>query len=192
MERGTVRASEREAARVASSAIGGRPGAARYADDDESHRISIASFVDAPTSGYTTYSTIGLHLYANVLDGTNVPIELAATVPSAATYMANVLATSAFYVMKDGWLAAPGVVFPGVLAEYRPTPPEHILWVPPFPWEQLAEVPLPSGIAVHWLLGVPVFEAERQQLHDRGYDAFEAVLESADVAWFDPSRAPIL
>ena len=74
-------------------------------------------------------------------------------------------------MIKDNWLAAPGVVFPELVDEYELSPAlRHLLWVPPFPWEALAEVGVEEGLAVHWLVALPISDSERRYLEVDGFD----------------------
>jgi hypothetical protein len=104
-----------------------------------------------------------------------------------------VLATSAFNVIKDGWLAAPGVVFRGLLKEYGLSETlEHVLWVEPFACEQLSDVDLGEGIHAHRLLAVPIFEEERQFLVAEGYDALEKRFADAELEYFNLERPSLV
>jgi hypothetical protein len=104
-----------------------------------------------------------------------------------------VLATSAFNVIKDGWLAAPGVVFPGLLKEYGLSETlEHVLWVEPFAYEQLSDVDLGEGIHAHWLLAVPISEEERRFLVAEGYDALEKRFADAELEYFNLERPSLV
>jgi hypothetical protein len=98
-----------------------------------------------------------------------------------------------FFVIRNSWLCAPGVVFPSLLSEYRLSSTlEHVLWVPPFPWEQLGAIEIGPGTRVHWLLAVPISEPERQLLEERGFDAFEALFAELEVEYFDLERGSIV
>ena len=95
--------------------------------------------------------------------------------------------------MKNRWLAAPGVVFPGLVNECGVASPlEHLMWAPPFPWEELGPVQVPGEVAVHWLLAVPISERERVFLVNHRFDALEQLFTERDVAYFDLSRPSLL
>lgn len=51
------------------------------------------------------------------MDGRDIRVELLIVAPKDSIAAANVLATAGFFVMKDGWLAAPGVVFVDAVRE---------------------------------------------------------------------------
>lgn len=160
-------------ARAAAKAFGGQPRVNRYYDEADAHSVDIVTCVDAPTSGYSTYSTLTLHESPNLLDGSDTRVEVAGVAESRFVEFSNVIATAAFYVIKQRWLCAPGVVFPDLLGEYAlPRGLEHILWVAPFAWDDLSSVDMADGTQVHWLLAVPISESERLFLMEHGYDEF--------------------
>jgi hypothetical protein len=164
----------------------------RYLDEPEQHSVDLVKCDDSPWSGYTTYSTVSLHLFPNMLEGDDVRVELAGVAETGIDQFPNLISTAAFYVIKDRWLAAPGVVFPDLLREYDlRTRMEHLMWAPPFAWETLRKVAVSSELAVHWLLAIPIYESERRFLLDRGYFEFEDLLEREDTQYFDLGRPPV-
>jgi hypothetical protein len=185
--------SGRAAARAAAAAFGGTPSVDRYRDEPEEHAIDVLTAADAPGPGYTSLSTVNLHQVPNRLEGQDIRVELAAVVQGPAEAMAQALATAGFNVMKDGWLAAPGVVFPDLMREYdlSETLP-HLLWMEPFPFEQLGTVDLGDTVEAHWLLGIPISEAERRFLVSEGYDALEGRFEREEVAYWDLARTSVV
>lgn len=177
---------------AAYKAFGGTRSVTRMWDEGEANSVDVLACADAPNPGYTTYSTVSLHAAPNLLDDRNTPVELAGVARTSVEAFINLIATTAFFVIKDGWLAAPGVVFPDLVAAYGLSPRlHHVLLVPPFPWPELGSVQVADGSSVHWLTCVPISESERQLLLAIGFDRFEAELERHDVAWFDLDRASI-
>lgn len=184
---------DKAVARMAAEAFGGTPSVHRYHDEDESNAVDLLSCRDTPVPGYATYSTLGLWRSQNELDGRQVSVELAGVCDSAVTLFPNTLSTSAFYVMKDEWLCAPGVVFPDMLTEYDLSPNlRHLLWMPPFAWPDLSAATVAPAVAVHWLVGIPISEAERRFLHTHGLDDFERLLEQSDAPYYDLNRPSLV
>jgi len=68
----------------------------------------------------------------------------------------------------------------------------HLMWTPPFPWNELNRVEGVDGLTVHWLFAVPIADTERQFLEDHGFDALEALLEEHNVEYFDLARSPVV
>jgi antitoxin YqcF len=185
--------SVRAVATAARAGFGGSCDGHRYYDRDESHSVDIVRCVGAPTEGYAIQSTISLHLHPNLLDGKDVRTELAAVADVKIEAMANVLSTAAFFVIKNNWLAAPGVVFPEILEGYDlPTSMEHVLWYPPFPWEQLSATMVSPDLTVHWLLGIPIYDSERRHLEHYGYFELEKLFDRKRVPFFDLTRQPVV
>ncbi len=182
-------------ARAARTALGGRATADRYFDDDESHWVDIMRFEGSPAADLSTFSTVTLHLAPNLLEQTDLRVELLGVAAPAKDEFPNLLATAAFFVMKDGWLCAPGVVFPELLSTYFPRMSrrlQHVLFVEPFEWPTLSSVPIEERLVVHWLMAIPIAESERQFLNANGYDQLEALLAERNVAYFDLDRDTVI
>lgn len=185
--------SRRAVAKAAAAAFGGQPHVDRFYDDDESHAIDILSCVDQPFEGLVSYSTVGLHESPNLLDGNDIRVELAGVAPAGVEAFPNLLATAAFNVMKDGWLAAPGVVYPELVTEYELSSTlDHVMFTEPYVWEELGPVTVADNLKVHWLLALPIAESERQLLHDAGYDALDEALEAGEANYADLNRPPVV
>ncbi|ERF57503.1 suppressor of fused domain protein, partial [Cutibacterium granulosum] len=63
-----------------------------------------------------------------------------------------------------------------------------LMWVHPFTAGGLDRVDVGDGLFVHWLMGMPITEAERIWLETNGYDAFIAKLENGGVNYTDLRR----
>ena len=180
--------------RHVSRVVGGESSTHAYYDEPEDNVVAIVTCSGTPSRELSTVSTASLHVAPNVLEGDDIRVELLWVAQSGLEEAANVLATSAFNVMKDGWLAAPGVVFPGAVREYYPraTTP-HIMWTEPFVFPQLSTVSL-EGVEydVHWLQGVPLTEQERAFLNESGFDALSERLEAADAPYYDVMRQSVV
>ena len=109
------------------------------------------------------------------------------------SFAANMVATAAFCVMKDGWLAAPGVVFPNIVSEYMPsTTVPHVMWHEPLDFEGLSPLPVPGlDQQVHVLQAVPIAESEWQFLLAEGFFKFTERLEASGARHYDLLRKPV-
>ncbi|MEU6130988.1 suppressor of fused domain protein [Saccharopolyspora sp. NPDC047091] len=164
----------------------------RYYDEDESHSIGILQCEGTPQEGFRTYSTVGAHESPNFIDDADVRVELAGVAPADLTLFPNLLATAAFQLIKENWLAAPGVVFPGVVKQFNLSDTlEHVLWAEPFPWEDLGSVEASQQITAHWLLAILISESERKFLQQQGYFALEALFEQHEIPYYDLDRVPV-
>lgn len=179
---------------IARDTFGGTPKSFNFYDDDRSHTIGMAEFVGAPAPGWTTHCTLTLHMTPNVFHESDIRVELVGVAAEHEVEMANVLATSAFYVMKNGWVASPGAVFEDMVSMYFPdTTTPHVMWTAPHPWPSLVDGSTIDGFGeVHWLVATPISDAERALLASIGYDEFDRRLGEAEVEYFDLHRQPLV
>jgi hypothetical protein len=186
----TISDTDRAVARAARDAFAGSCTVRRYWDDPE--LVSADILCSDDSSGELCWSTVGLYHRPQHLEGRSIATELAFIGGADAGWGANLVASSAFRVIKDGWLAAPGVVFPDAVAEYEPgTQLPHLLWVPPFPFPELASVVVTDDVTVHWLLGMAISDGERDYLDDHGFDALEHAFEAGNVDYRGVARTPL-
>lgn len=170
--------------------IGGETATRAYYDEREDHAVAVVEAMGWPEASLSTFSTASLHAIENHLEGDDIRVELMMTVLRNCDFAGNIIATSAFNVMKSGWLVAPGVVFPDAVREYFPTSTTpHVMWTEPFIIEGLSTAHV-DGVAhdVHWLQAVPLSDREVECLRTEGYDALSAKLEAGDAAYYDLSR----
>jgi antitoxin YqcF len=115
------------------SALGGDAHVRAYYDEPERYVVSVVEAAHTPSPTLATYATASLHAVPNVMDGHDIRVELLMVAKEGEDAAANVVATAAFCVIKNGWLAAPGVVFPNAVREYLPeTTVPHLMWTEPF------------------------------------------------------------
>ena len=168
---------------IVRAAVGGEAKSFKYYDEDESHMVVLGRFVGAPAAGLTTWSTLTLHMAPNVFRGTDVRVELLGVARDDEERIANVLATSAFFVLKNGWVASPGTLFHDLVRMYVPdTTTPHVLWSAAQLWPDLVDGVEVEGFRdVHWLLATPVTDDEVEYLEAHGYDALDERLGDASV-----------
>lgn len=177
---------------VLKAALGGSGRTYAHYDEGERHAVAVMEAVGTPNPGSTTYATASLHAFPNLLDGEDIRVELLMTA-SESPDAANMVATAAFCVMKDGWLAAPGVVFPDIVREYIPsTTVPHVMWSEPFSFKGLSPMLVPGlDHEVHPLQAVPIAASEWQFLLENGFFAFTERLAAADAPLHDLHRASV-
>lgn len=183
----------RAAARAAAAAFGCKPETIyKYADVDESHHVDILSCKHRPSHGLVSYSTLGVHLVSNLIEGNDVRVELAGVAGESIKDFPNLLSTAAFFVIKDRWKCRPGVVYMDLLKMYRLSETlEHLLWVEPFEWESLSSVDA-AGVTIHWLLGVPISDSEDQYLRRNGFEKLERLFIDREIDYWDLNRQPVV
>ena len=90
----------------------------------------------------------------------------------------NLLASAAFYVMKEGFRVHPGVVFGKLVANFYPkTELPHLFFTVPYQGDGLDVAELP-GRTIHPLLGIPISEAEAQLARDARGEKLELAWEA--------------
>jgi antitoxin YqcF len=189
----SVGESARAAARAAAAAFGGTPQVSTYYDRDETSSVDILACKDETALDFVRYSTLGLHMLTNMVDEDDIRIEMAAVARHDVVEFPNLLATAAFYFIKNRWQCAPGVVYRSLLNEYGLSPTlEHVMWVEPFEWDQLGSVDVGGGVTIHWLLAIPISEAERRFLVDRGLDELEKIFIDREIEYFDLNRQSLV
>jgi len=193
-ERPTLPVTRKVVSRHAGKVLGGESSVHAFYDESEDNVVAIVTCSGTPSGRLTAVSTASLHVTPNLLEDDDIRIELLLVTDSRYDEAANVLATSAFDVVKDGWLAAPGVVFPNAVGEYhRDATTPHLMWTEPFDFPELSTVHL-DGLEhdVHWLQGVPLTERERAFMVDSGFDALSDRLEAAAAPYHDLSRQSVV
>ena len=191
----TMSDSSKVLARAAADVVrgSGRPRVLQMLDAQEKHSVDVMTIADAPARGLSTFSTVTLHETVNLLDGEDLRVELLAVAMSDVDCVDNLLAHAALNVLKDAWLAAPGVVYPGLVAEYDLSDSlPHLLLTAPIPFPDLGSLEVPGLPPVHWLLCMAISESERLYLIDKGLDAFEQLLEQADADYWSFNRPAVV
>jgi antitoxin YqcF len=170
--------------------LAGRAETRAYYDDSRKNVVAVVEAMGTPHESLATFATASLHATENLLDSDDVRVELLAVGMRETTDLANVVATAAFYVLKDRWLAAPGVVFPNLVHEYLPrSSAHHVMWTEPFDFDGLstfttADVDHP----IHMLQAVPITDREYGFLRSDGFDALEQALLAAEIRHYDLER----
>ena len=85
---------KRVANAVATAMDSHSPTVRRHYDETETHAVDILEAHDRPAPGLVSYSTVNLHLAPNLMDGVNVPVELAGVATEANVWFPEALATA--------------------------------------------------------------------------------------------------
>lgn len=176
--------------------MGQRPTIGRHWDEPEKVFVDVASAVDHPGRGMTTYTTLSLSNKAPP-KGSRLPrgvrVELIASAPTAQEAVENIVATSAFCISKTRWLSHPGEVFPDVVKMYYPkTALPHVLLAHPWPWGRDLELIDFGTRIVTWLMVVPISEGEYQFAIKSGSGELVAKLREAGIESSDVKRRPVV
>jgi hypothetical protein len=181
-------------ARYAVGAFGGVPKVTAHYDDDERLVVDILACKDQPVRGVTSYSTLGLSDHSLTLHDRVLPfgVELCGACDTKVKRFTNVLATAAFFVMKDGWVASPGAVFETMVSMYPRLSRtlKHVFFVPPFLWDNLRTVELPSK-KVTWLQVIPISDGESSYRSVHGAKALQELFVVRNIDVFDINRRSV-
>jgi len=169
---------------------GPKPEVFRHWDEDKRNFVDVATCRNSPVEGVTAAGTLGLSDHKLGLRG--VRVELIGAFPREFADGANVLATCAFNAFKDSYPVHPGAIHLGVLSLYRSSPPlPHVLLVDPFLWDDGPHTLNLEGIALAWLMAVPVSESERRFAEERGADALTSRFEDQSMDILDLYRPAV-
>ena len=160
-----------------------------YEDDAKSHSILIFKSVD---SDGTLLSTVGLmDVNLGTAIGPELRTEILLDQCGHDSQAANVLATIAFYVLKNKWRPSPGIVFEQMFALDMPDVPlPHVLFVPPYQWADSRMTRVRVGeCTVYPLLALRISESERLFVSAQGHEALQAIWENRQTAVLDWTRS---
>lgn len=193
MTRGELPPTRRAVSSALVTTLGGRTEVRAYYDDRRENVVAVVEAQGVPRESLNTSATASIHGSQNLLDAVNVPVELLMVGQLPTETLGNIVATSGFCVAKDRWLAAPGVVFPDVVAQYCPNSRlPHLIWTEPFDYPHLSTLSV-SGVGdIHVLQGLPISEAEYRFVANMGYDALERRFEIDDVRYYDLDRPSVV
>jgi len=167
----------------------------RYYNDDEGYWIDIVSARDCPAGGVASYATIGLSGFSigKLMGGTSLGIEIVGACERQDETFLNILSTCAFHIMAGGAKCFPGCVFQDVVGMYLPNRAmRHVIFVPPFGWEnEFAALDLP-GKKVAWLQAIPISEAEYQFANEKGADELTALFAQRQIDYLNLERASVV
>lgn len=182
-------------ARAVADAFGGKPKITRFWDDDRKSHVDIAACNDRPQDGVTSFSTLSLSDAPLHMDGEEYKarVELVGACGNAFQEFDSALATAAFCIINSHWFCYPGRIFPDVLSMYEcSSTMQHLLFVPPFLWEDRLQTLDLKTKTVAWLLAVPISEPEASYAQTEGSDKLVALFSKRQIDVFDLERSSIL
>jgi antitoxin YqcF len=175
--------------------FGGKPSVNFWWDEPETTSVALLKCENAPEKGINSYATVNLSDHPLIMDGKEYParVEIVGACAASAEEFPNVLTTCAFNIIKDKWFVAPGVIFPGVVDMYDLSDTlSHILFVPPFVWnDEPRTMEFPTK-TVAFLQAVPISDAERDFANENGPDALESLFEEHQIDIYDINRASVV
>jgi len=195
---GTVTEQHRAVAMHAIKIMGGegRPKVQAFHDDHRQRSVDILTAFSSPEAGQKSIASIGLSDFPlHYPDGRELEtrVELCACVEEDAPCWDNIVASTAFAIMRDRAAVRPGSVIPDILQDYFPsTRMPHVYLVPPFFWNDARFPGLQSPpVAINWLQCIAIHESERQLVERIGGNAFDDLLQQQETDVLDMHRAPV-
>jgi hypothetical protein len=180
----------RSAARELTRVWTRKPRVHRHWDEAKRYSIDVATCEDTPVNGVTGVGTVGLS--AHDFGPGRPRVEIIGAFVTTFSEGANMAATCAFNAIKDGYVVAPDVIHQGVLCHYLASPAlPHILFVDPFLWDDGPNTLHVGGVAIAWVMMVPISESERLFAAENGPNALTVRFEQAQIDIFDLSRASV-
>jgi hypothetical protein len=190
MKQPKVSETAKTTAKRAAAAIGGAPSVHIYWDEDERSHVGLLSSADRPDRGVTTYSTVGLAEHPVHRNDEEMPfrLEFCGACRSEFAAFDQIIATAAFFVINSKWYCEPGMIFDGLVSMYDASSTmEHLLFLPPFLWEDLSEFHV-DDLTVAWLLAVPISDAERGYAVRHDWNKLEDLFVERQIDIFDLER----
>lgn len=175
--------------------IGGEPKFYTCGDEQGTSTIHVLCIENAPLEGVHFYSTVGTMEYSSgyTSDGVPLRVELLGTCDAREDTFPEILATCAFCIINSNFKIFPGEIFYNVVGMFHSTiDMKHIMFVPPFLWEDELETIRFDDKWVDWLLAIPISENECLYAERHGTDALEELFEKEQIDIFNLQRKSIL
>jgi len=179
-------------ARIARNAFSGTPKVVSYYDEKEENSIDILT---CEKENFLSYSTIGLSDHPLFIrnEEYSVRLELVGASYNNIDYFENVLATASFNIINSKMECYPGKIFDNIISMYDSSKSmKHILFVPPFVWDDKLETIQLDGKKVAWLQAIPISDEERNFAQSNDSDKLEDLLEKHNADVYDLNRKSIL
>jgi hypothetical protein len=191
----TVTADNKTICRYAAQALGGHPKVTRFWDNDHKSHVDILECTDAPQKGVKSFATVGLSDWPLIKDKKKLGLrlELVGACRSQFERFDNALSTAAFCIINSKWFCGPGTIFPDVLKMHQCSRTmRHLLFVPPFLWDDELQTLKIKKTEVAWLLAVPISEREMRFAEQHDADQLQDLLEEKQIDIFDLGRKSIV
>lgn len=169
--------------------LGVNPRVTSYADDFGVCSLDILHCTDAMDAGVSFYGTLGL--MGHDLKGGCYEIVMGGY--ERFPQIEAIVASCAFFVMRDKWNCSLGNVFESVISMYYPEAPmKHVMFYYPYLWHnRLASLQV-LGTPIKVMLGIPISQSELEYKRRHGLSALEDLFDRAGIDIFDINRKPVV
>ncbi len=182
-------ARQKELYRKIAPILGVNPRVIAYGNEDNTESIYIMNCPDPTDNAVTFYCSIGLLDYP--VDGRRYEILMAGYDEYEA--VPNILSTCAFFLMLNGWKCTCGNVFETLVEMYfRGMEMKHILFVPPYLWEDKLLGFSVEGEPIDFTLALPISDEELEYKRTHGTEALLTVFEERSIDIFNLGRKSVL
>ena len=179
--------------RFVAGALGFEPHVYAYYDETEENKLSILSLIDPIDENVSIYCTIGVSDYPNIINTTNIPVELLLATYKQYDKAPYILSTCGFYIAKDKYECRPGAVFMRMVEMYyKDTAMKHIYFTEPFLWQDKLEQLELESKQVNFLFCIPISDQELWYKQENGDEALETLLQEQEINFYDINRKSIL
>ncbi|SFT02500.1 suppressor of fused domain protein [Marininema halotolerans] len=182
-------------AKSALHSFGGTPSVYRCWDDNRNSHVDLVTCKNRPYEGINSSATIGLSDFSIGYSAGDVPLrtEIVGAANSEFEWFPNVLSTCAFNVINSQMECGMGKIHHDVIEMYYPSfEMKHILFVPPFLWEEsLKTIDFPDK-KVAWLMAIPISENEYRYAKEKGSEALEDLFEKKEIDFYDLKRKSVV
>lgn len=133
-----------------------------FGDETGQYKIRLLSCFDPINDKVKFFSTIGL----TELAPENHDIEILGACYSHFEFFENIISSIAFFIIKNKWKSAEGVVFETMIEMYYPDiEMKHIYFTAPFLWEDKLENFSINDMDIYFLLAIPISNNELKFLN---------------------------
>ncbi len=135
---------------------------------------------NCPRKGIDSFATVGLsdRSIGMIMGGIPLGVEIVGACKQTFAKFPDILADCAMTVLNTQVKFHPGAVFKNsIMAHYRDLDMKHILFVPPYGWEQdFLTLDLPTK-KVAWLMALPISDAELKFFNETESGELESLLK---------------
>jgi len=191
----TVSSENKIIARTAAAAFRGQPRVSCFWDDNRKNNVDLLACENQPDKGINSYSTIGLSDTPLLKEGRDIGLrlEFIGTCVGSCKEFENILSSAAFSIINSRWFCAPGVIFPDIVAMYKCSlTMKHLMFVPPFLWENDLKTLELGSKTVAWLLAIPISEDEFRYAELEGSERLQEIFEKNKIDIADINRSSVI
>ena len=166
------------------------PKVLRFQANEQTH-IDIVSVTEHGADDLAVHATVGLSSHPTNPENRNTELILVAE--KNYDLAPNILGTTAFKAMLDGWHTVTGAIFTHVFSAYYPDfDVKHGLLIPPYLWKDTLKTLDLGDLLVEWKMIIPITNQEAEYLQTHSPSTLLPLFVEKDVNLFDFSRKSVV